>query len=157
MKARAIIDGKCRGKLYVGERVVDSRALEFLASLVEDPDHRTPDDYRGLASLVRWAGDVPRTRRLLEEALQLWPEHHETPAMLGELYLDTNLQKADNYASIARDVAPWRFRTWRLTAQLAEQQGDGTRAERARRREEKVWELKKEMRKRFEQKLADVC
>lgn len=150
VKSRAIIDGKCRGNIHDGKRVVDSWTLNFLASLVEEPNHRKPDDYCDLASLVSWAGDVPRARHLLKKALDIWPEHHETPAMLGELHLNANLQKSDKYASIARDIAPWRTRTWRLTAQVAEKQGDATRAEQARKRKQEVWEFEKEMGEQFD-------
>lgn len=145
VKARAIIDGGCIGNFEDGTRVVDPRPLEFLRDIVEDPDVRTPDDFCDLASLVSWAGDAGRARELLKRAFELWPEHHETPAMLGELCLGSDINRAADYAKQAREIAPWRYRTWRLTAQVAEQQGNEEMAERAQERAKQVQRSKQKM------------
>jgi serine/threonine protein kinase/Flp pilus assembly protein TadD len=139
VRAETIVDGYCIGAEKDGARIVEAQTLEFFTTIVENADKRRASDFRYLARLKEWMGDVQTALDLLDKAEQLEPNHWEVSFNRAVFYLHVGEGKTALYhAQKACNLGPWRPQTWRLISVIQDSAQMKPEAEESRLRAEKL-------------------
>jgi predicted Zn-dependent protease len=113
--------------------------LEFFTTILENADKRRASDFRYLARLKEWMGEVQTAHALLDKAEQLEPNHWEVSFNRAVFYLHVGEGKTAFYhAQKACILGPWRPQTWRLISAIQESVQMTQEAEESRQRAEKL-------------------
>lgn len=129
----------CIGKETEGNRIVDSTSWKFFADIVTQPNQRTASDFRYLARIKEWIGEVDVAFSLLDEAEKLQPGKWEVPFNRASFYWGLkDLPAALSNAETACGLGLWRPQTWRLLAIIQRDMGLNSKAEESEHRAEQI-------------------
>lgn len=134
------------GKFEEGTRIVERDFLKFFSDIVMRPDQRTASDFRYLARIKEWMGEVEEAFSLLAEAEKLQPGHWEVPFDRASIHWGLQeFRDALSYAEVACGLGPWCGQTWRLLSAIQQEMGLRTKAVESERRAGYISETRKEL------------
>jgi serine/threonine protein kinase/Flp pilus assembly protein TadD len=122
------VDGYVIDKYRNGVKIVEESSLAFFTTVVDDEKKRLPSDFRFLARIHAWMGDVENINHaisILSYAVELYPSNWQLDFTLSAIYREHEFfDEALEEALSAKEKAPWREKVYFLISNIYKDKGD---------------------------------